>query len=69
MDKGKSQARSIDTLMYIFCIAFACQNIRLNFNKFWNRADIQTLTKICKNNNMERKKNKSSVDSTELQTG
>lgn len=42
--------------MYILCIGFACQNIRLNFYKFWNHAVIQTLTELCRNNNMEKKR-------------
>lgn len=55
MDKCKKQARSVDTRLYILCIALACQNIRLNFHKFWNHAVVQTLTEICRNNNMEKK--------------
>lgn len=69
MDKCKKKPRSADTHMYILCIAFACQNIRLNFNKFWNHAVIQTLTEMCRNNNMGGKVKKNSVNSTEIQTG
>lgn len=65
----QKKPRSVDTGMYILCIAFACQNIRLNFNKFWNRADIQTRTEICRNNNMGENVKKNSVNSTEIQTG
>lgn len=65
----KKKTRSADTRMYILCIAFACQNIRLNFNKFWNHPVRQTLTEICRNNNMGEKAKKNSVNSTETQTG